>query len=45
MEGLVANRIKDYKKIDPGQFGNNSCKWRSLLEWTSCILITIWGLY
>jgi hypothetical protein len=41
MEGMVANCIGDYRGLDPKQFGDSSCKWRSLLKWTSCIPVTI----
>jgi hypothetical protein len=45
MEGMVANCTLDYGRIDPRQFGDSLCKWRSLLKWTSCIPYIIWWLY
>jgi hypothetical protein len=45
MEGMLASKIGDYKRIDPRQFGNSSCRWRSLHEWTSCLSIIVWWLY
>ncbi len=45
MERVVANYIKDYERVDLRQFGDHSCEWGCLLEWTGCILVTSWGLY
>jgi hypothetical protein len=45
MEGIVANNIGDYGRTNPRQFGDSSCKWRSLLEWTGCIPVIVWWLY
>jgi hypothetical protein len=44
MEGMVANNTGNYGWIDPSQFGDYSCKWRSLPEWIGCILVAFWSL-
>jgi len=45
MEGMVVNYTWNYKRINPRQFGNCSCKWKSLPKWTGHILVVIWWLY
>jgi hypothetical protein len=45
MEKMVENCIGDYGRIYSKQFGNSWCKWKSLLEWISCIPIMIWWPY
>jgi hypothetical protein len=42
MEGMVANCLGDYRRTKLGQIKNSLFTWRSLLEWTSYIPITIW---
>ncbi len=44
MEGMVANCTWDYGITNPRQFGDCLCRWKSLLEWINCILVTIWKL-
>jgi hypothetical protein len=45
MEGMVANRIGNFKRTYLGQFGDILFKWKSLLEWTCCIPVIVWRLY
>jgi len=45
MERMVANRTRNYGGTNPWQFGNRSCRWGGLFEWTGCIQVIVWGLY
>jgi hypothetical protein len=44
MEGMVANYTRDYGGTNLRKFGDCLCIWQNLIEWTSCILVTIWRL-
>ncbi len=44
MEGMVANCTRDYERTNPRQFGDCSCRWKSLYEGIGCIPVTIWRL-